>query len=93
MSALFQLHCRPALLCLTENTINNYLVRIFPACGEMPIIILESHNKCGVFRNARWVDTIAIAMIVLCNMSALFEFALSSGAVMFTKTSLILIVS
>jgi len=45
---------------------------------------MENHNKCGVFRNARWVDTIGIAMIVLHNMSALFAFALSSGVVMVT---------
>ena len=95
-SALFQLHCRLALLCSTENMINKYLIRLFPACGEVPIIIIEIHNKCGVFRNARWVDTIGIAMIVLRNMSALFEFALASGVVMFTtrdKTSLIIMIS
>ena len=76
--------------------INNYLIRLFSACGDVPmIIIIDIHNTCGVFRNTRWVDTIAIAMIVLCNMSDLFEFALSSCAVMFTirdKTSLIIMI-
>ena len=59
-------------------------------------ITMETQNKCGVFRNARWVDTIGIAIIVLHNMSALLEFALTSGVLMFTtrdKTSLIISIS